>query len=70
MQTMSFGARVQLYPAPDRPPSPPPPAGGWATPPANAPIAWPSNAGRKVPVTGQLSPHVAAAYARLMASQK
>jgi hypothetical protein len=32
---------------------------------ADAPIAWPSQSGRRVPVTGQLSPHAAAALKRM-----
>lgn len=32
---------------------------------SDAPIAWPSNSGRRVPVTGQLSPHAAAALQRM-----
>ena len=32
---------------------------------ADAPIAWPSVGGRRVPVTGQLSPHAAAALQRM-----
>ncbi len=55
-------------------PNTPPPAQAAATPatPAteyaalgpDAPIAWPSGA-RRVPVTGQLSPHAAAALKRM-----
>ncbi len=36
----------------------------YATLGPNAPIAWPSNA-KKVPVTGELSPHAAAALERM-----
>lgn len=57
----SFGADVALYMAPDEPSGPP---GGYATPPKNAPIAWPSGS-TKVPVTGELSPHAAAALERM-----
>ena len=32
---------------------------------SDAPIAWPSVGGRRVPVTGQLSPHAAAALDRM-----
>ena len=32
---------------------------------AEAPIAWPSVGGRRVPVTGELSPHAAAALQRM-----
>lgn len=32
---------------------------------SDAPIAWPSVGGRRVPVTGQLSPHAAAALRRM-----
>jgi hypothetical protein len=59
----SFGADVELYLAPDEPASPPP-SGGYATLGQFAPIAWPSGA-TKVPVTGQLSPHAAAALERM-----
>lgn len=32
---------------------------------ADAPIAWPAAGGRRVPVTGQLSPHATAALKRM-----
>ena len=32
---------------------------------SDAPIAWPSVGGRRVPVTGQLSPHAVAALKRM-----
>jgi hypothetical protein len=48
---------------PDRPPGAPR-AGEYATLGKDAPIAWPSGA-KKVPVTGQLSPHAAAALERM-----
>ena len=58
-------------PAPP-PASPAPPAAGPATPAreyaalgSDAPIAWPSVGGRRVPVTGQLSPHAVAALRRM-----
>lgn len=63
-------------PPPTRPAPPPaspaPPAAGPGTPAreyatlgTDAPIAWPSVGGRRVPVTGQLSPHAAAALRRM-----
>ncbi len=63
MLAMSFGGDVQLLFAPDAPSGPPP--GGYATLGAHAPIAWPSGFATKVPVTGQLSPHAAAALERM-----
>jgi len=53
--------------APPAPPaaSPPPPTREYAKLGADAPIAWPSVGGRRVPVTGQLSPHAAAALKRM-----
>jgi len=50
-------------PAPAAPPSPP--AREYASLGPDAPIAWPSVGGRRVPVTGQLSPHAAAALQRM-----
>ena len=59
----SFG--VELYfMADERVPPAGAPTSGYATPPQFAPIAWPSG-GAKVPVTGQLSPHAAAALKRM-----
>jgi hypothetical protein len=37
---------------------------------SDAPIAWPSVGGRRVPVTGQLSPHAAAALKRMGITQQ
>jgi hypothetical protein len=37
---------------------------------SDAPIAWPSVGGRRVPVTGQLSPHAAAALQRMGITEK
>ena len=52
-------------PAPDQPAaSPQTSAQEYATLGPDAPIAWPSGA-RRVPVTGQLSPHAAAALERM-----
>jgi hypothetical protein len=45
--------------------SPPRPAQEYAKLGSDAPIAWPSVGGRRVPVTGQLSPHAAAALKRM-----
>lgn len=60
----SFG--VELYLAPDeRVPPAGAPTGGYATLGQHAPIAWPSGFATKVPVTGQLSPHAAAALKRM-----
>lgn len=47
------------------PQSPPRPAQEYATLGSDAPIAWPSVGGRRVPVTGQLSPHAQAALRRM-----
>ena len=41
------------------------PAQEYAALGSDAPIAWPSVGGRRVPVTGQLSPHAAAALKRM-----
>ncbi len=61
--------------APDRP-TPAQPAAKPAAPTpeyaklgTDAPIAWPSVGGRRVPVTGQLSPHAAAALKRMGITQ-
>jgi hypothetical protein len=54
----SFGADIEFYFAPEQP------SGGYATLGKFAPIAWPSGSA-KVPVTGQLSPHAAAALERM-----
>jgi hypothetical protein len=50
-------------PPPAAPPSPP--SREYAKLGADAPIAWPSVGGRRVPVTGELSPHAAAALKRM-----
>lgn len=51
--------------SPDQPPAgTSTPAPEYATLGPDAPIAWPSGA-RRVPVTGQLSPHAAAALERM-----
>lgn len=42
-----------------------PPKQEYAALGTDAPIAWPSVGGRRVPVTGQLSPHAAAALKRM-----
>ena len=47
------------------PPRPTTPAQEYAKLGADAPIAWPSVGGRRVPVTGQLSPHAQAALRRM-----
>lgn len=47
------------------PPRPATPAQEYAKLGADAPIAWPSVGGRRVPVTGQLSPHAQAALKRM-----
>jgi hypothetical protein len=62
MLATSLGG-VELYLAPDGPAGGAPP-GGYATLGPNAPIAWPSGSA-KVPVTGKLSPHAAAALERM-----
>jgi len=55
---------------PETPPEPPAPSSTKPTPEyaalgADAPIAWPSVGGRRVPVTGELSPHARAALQRM-----
>ena len=47
------------------PPRPSTPAQEYAKLGTDAPIAWPSVGGRRVPVTGQLSPHAQAALKRM-----
>ena len=47
------------------PPRPATPAQEYAKLGTDAPIAWPSVGGRRVPVTGQLSPHAQAALRRM-----
>jgi hypothetical protein len=57
-------------PTPDQPAAgPPTPAQEYAALGPDAPIAWPSGA-RRVPVTGQLSPHAAAALERMGITEK
>ena len=51
--------------APPRPTTPSTPAQEYAKLGTDAPIAWPSVGGRRVPVTGQLSPHAQAALKRM-----
>jgi hypothetical protein len=52
-------------PAPQPPTPAPTPAQEYAMLGSDAPIAWPSVGGRRVPVTGQLSPHAAEALKRM-----
>jgi len=52
---------------PAAPPSKPTPEYAALGP--DAPIAWPSVGGRRVPVTGQLSPHAAAALKKMGITQ-
>jgi hypothetical protein len=62
--SQSFG--VELYFAPDeRVPPAGAPTSGYATLGQYAPIAWPSGFATKVPITGQLSPHAAAALKKM-----
>lgn len=64
MFSKSFG--VDLYFAADeRVPPAGGPTGDYAKLGQYAPIAWPSGFANKVPVTGQLSPHAAAALQRM-----
>jgi hypothetical protein len=57
--------RRARHEAPDQPAaSPQTPTPEYAALGPDAPIAWPSGA-RRVPVTGQLSPHAAAALQRM-----
>jgi hypothetical protein len=58
-------AQRQQASAPPPPPAPNRPAQEYAALGKDAPIAWPSVGGRRVPVTGQLSPHAAAALKRM-----
>jgi hypothetical protein len=59
-------AKPQQASAPSPPPAPPSaPSREYAKLGADAPIAWPSVGGRRVPVTGELSPHAAAALKRM-----
>ena len=53
---------VQQQAAPPRPATP---AQEYAKLGTDSPIAWPSVGGRRVPVTGQLSPHAQAALKRM-----
>jgi hypothetical protein len=54
-------------PAPPAPPAAP--SREYAALGADAPIAWPSVGGRRVPVTGELSPHAVAALKRMGITQ-
>jgi hypothetical protein len=56
-------AQQETPPQPAAAPSPP--AREYAALGPDAPIAWPSVGGRRVPVTGHLSPHAAAALKRM-----
>ncbi len=56
-------------PAPPAPSPPSAPAREYATLGPDAPIAWPAAGQRRVPVTGQLSPHAAAALQRMGITQ-
>lgn len=57
---------VELYfMADERAPPAGAPTTGYATLGQYAPIAWPSGFATKVPVTGQLSPHAAAALRKM-----
>jgi hypothetical protein len=61
--------RAARQEAPEEPAAPPStPAQEYAALGPDAPIAWPSGA-RRVPVTGQLSPHAAAALQRMGITQ-
>ena len=51
------------------PPPAPAPSREYAALGSDAPIAWPSVGGRRVPVTGQLSDHAAAALKRMGITQ-
>lgn len=66
IQLFSKSSGVELYFAPDeRVPPAGAPTSGYASLGQYAPIAWPSGFATKVPVTGQLSPHAAAALRRM-----
>ena len=63
-------ARSKATTPPPAPPAPPSaPAREYAKLGADAPIAWPSVGGRRVPVTGELSPHAQAALKRMGITQ-
>ena len=51
------------------PPRPSTPAQEYAKLGTDSPIAWPSVGGRRVPVTGKLSPHAQAALRRMGITQ-
>ncbi len=58
--------RAKKPEAPDQPAAPPAkPTPEYAALGSDAPIAWPSVGGRRVPVTGELSPHATAALKRM-----
>ena len=57
--------RTAQQEAPPPAASPSTPAREYAALGSDAPIAWPSVGGRRVPVTGELSPHAAAALQRM-----
>jgi hypothetical protein len=64
------GAKPKQASAPSPPPAPPSaPSREYAKLGADAPIAWPSVGGRRVPVTGELSPHAASALKRMGITQ-
>ena len=66
MLAKGFGGDVALYFAADeRVPPAGAPTGGYASLGQYAPIAWPSGSASKVPVSGQISPHAAAALKRM-----
>jgi hypothetical protein len=65
-----FSRSFELYFAADeRVPPAGAPTGGYAALGQYAPIAWPSGFANKVPVTGQLSPHAAAALKKMGITQ-
>ena len=61
--------RQQEAAPPPPPAAPSSPAQEYAALGADAPIAWPSVGGRRVPVTGELSPHAKAALKRMGITQ-
>jgi len=63
------GARPQQQQQQAPPPPAPAPSREYAALGSDAPIAWPSVGGRRVPVTGELSPHAQAALKRMGITQ-
>jgi len=65
MLKKSAGRTAQQEAPPQPAASPSKPTPEYAALGSDAPIAWPSVGGRRVPVTGELSQHAAAALQRM-----